>query len=61
MLSRGWRNWQTRYFEVVVPVRAWRFKSSPAHFSEAPKGAFFISTCGDSHHAICLTGLIDGR
>ena len=28
---RGWRNWQTHYLEVVAPVRAWRFKSSPAH------------------------------
>ena len=28
---RGWRNWQTRHLEVVVPARAWRFKSSPAH------------------------------
>ena len=26
-----WRNWQTRYVQVVVPARAWRFKSSPAH------------------------------
>ena len=23
--------WQTRYLEVVVPARAWRFESSPAH------------------------------
>ena len=30
-MLRGWRNWQTHYLEVVAPVRAWRFKSSPAH------------------------------
>lgn len=28
---RGWRNWQTRHLEVVVPARAWRFESSLAH------------------------------
>jgi hypothetical protein len=28
--SRGWRNWQTRYFEVVVSVRTCRFDSCPA-------------------------------
>ena len=24
--------WQTRYVQGVVPVREWRFKSSPGHF-----------------------------
>lgn len=28
---RGWRNWQTRYLEVVVGASPWRFESSPAH------------------------------
>jgi hypothetical protein len=26
-----WRNWQTRYIQGVVPVRAWRFESSLRH------------------------------
>jgi hypothetical protein len=26
-----WRNWQTRYIQDVVPVRAWRFESSLRH------------------------------
>jgi hypothetical protein len=26
-----WRNWQTRYVQVVVIARSWRFKSSLAH------------------------------
>lgn len=26
-----WRNWQTRSLEEAVPVRVWRFKSSPRH------------------------------
>ena len=29
-----WRNWQTRYLEVVVRATGWRFESSPGHFSE---------------------------
>lgn len=27
----GWRNWYTRYLEVVVRFCGWRFKSSSAH------------------------------
>ena len=30
-----WRNWQTRYIQGVVPVRAWRFESSLRHI---PRG-----------------------
>lgn len=26
-----WRNWQTRYLEVVVLETGWRFESSPGH------------------------------
>jgi hypothetical protein len=26
-----WRNWQTRYVQVVVVARPWRFESSPGH------------------------------
>src|SRR5262245_49298525 len=29
--SRKWRNWQTRQIQVLVPARAWRFKSSLPH------------------------------
>ena len=28
-----WRNWQTRYLEVVVRATGWRFESSPGHFT----------------------------
>lgn len=28
----GWRNWQTRYLEVVEPARVCRFKSCPGHY-----------------------------
>ena len=28
-----WRNWQTRYIQGVVPVRAWRFESSLRHIT----------------------------
>ena len=34
----GWRNWYTRNLEVVVPVRACRFKSCPEHISEYEAG-----------------------
>ena len=30
--TREWRNWQTRMVEGHMPVRAWRFESSLAHF-----------------------------
>ena len=36
MKTRGWRNWQTHYLEVVAPARAWRFESSPAHHIGLP-------------------------
>lgn len=32
--ERTWRNWYTRYLEVVVGVIPWRFKSSRAHHNE---------------------------
>ncbi len=32
---RSWRNWYTRYLEVVVGETPWRFKSSRPHQSNA--------------------------
>ena len=37
---RIWRNWQTRWFQVPVPAREWRFKSSyPHHKLTGPRAA----------------------
>ena len=43
LVTREWRNWQTRTVQVRVPVRAWGFKSPLAHHEKAPEasGAFF--------------------
>ncbi len=43
LVTREWRNWQTRTVQVRVPVRAWGFKSPLAHQEKAPEasGAFF--------------------
>ena len=35
-----WRNWQTRYIQGVVPVRAWRFESSLRHI---PRGVHSLT------------------
>ena len=35
--ERTWRNWYTRYLEVVVGVIPWRFKSSRAHQNKEMK------------------------
>ena len=41
--SRGeWRNWQTRYVQVVVAARLWRFKSSLAHQTRAKASVLII-------------------
>ena len=41
MCEPRWRNWYTRMLEVHVPVRDWRFESSPGHLGRlVPMFAF---------------------
>ena len=52
IVVRGWRNWQTRTFEVRV-VYPWGFKSPPSHQSRNLHGHWKIQcSCG-----FCICGL----
>jgi hypothetical protein len=39
-----WRNWQTRYIQGVVPVRAWRFESSLRHQLFQTSGLWLVAS-----------------
>jgi hypothetical protein len=50
--SRGWRNWQTRYFEVVVSVRTCRFDSCPAQCLLSPSRPTALGSAGPPRRSL---------
>ncbi len=63
-----WRNWQTRYIQGVVPVRAWRFESSLRHHDpsachfhiKAEPGKIAADPMTSASHDFHNRGRVDG-